>query len=78
MSIEIAPDSPPVESLVSDELQVTSSSARPSKVQPADPSQPLGWPETAVKPVLVRWRYAISIPLIHLLACLAFVPWLFS
>ena len=38
----------------------------------------LQWPETAVEPVRVRWRYAIGIPLIHLLACLAFVPWLFS
>ena len=36
----------------------------------------LPWPETAVEPVRVRWRYAIGIPLIHLLACLAFVPWL--
>jgi hypothetical protein len=38
----------------------------------------LRWPETTVEPVQIRWRYAIGIPLIHLLACLAFVPWLFS
>ena len=35
-------------------------------------------PETTVEPVQIRWRYAIGVPLIHLLACLAFVPWLFS
>ncbi len=35
-------------------------------------------PETTVAPMRVRWRYAIGIPLVHLLACLAFVPWLFS
>ena len=39
---------------------------------------PLAWPETTVNPVRVRWRYAIGIPGIHLLACLAFFPWLFS
>ena len=36
------------------------------------------WPETTVDPTLVRWRYALGIPLIHVLACLAFVPWFFS
>ena len=39
---------------------------------------PLEWPETTVNPVRIRWRYAIGIPAIHLLACLAFVPWFFS
>jgi hypothetical protein len=38
----------------------------------------LPWPETAVEPVRIRWRYAIGIPLVHLLACSALVPWLFS
>jgi hypothetical protein len=38
----------------------------------------LPWPETAIEPVQIRWRYVIGIPLVHLLACLAFVPWLFS
>jgi len=38
----------------------------------------LRWPETTVEPVQIRWRYAIGIPLIHLLACLACIPWLFS
>ena len=38
----------------------------------------LPWPATTVEPVQIRWRYAVGIPLIHLLACLAFVPWLFS
>ena len=31
-----------------------------------------------MNPVHVRWRYAVGIPGIHLLACLAFFPWLFS
>jgi stearoyl-CoA desaturase (delta-9 desaturase) len=38
----------------------------------------LPWPATALEPVRIRWRYAIGIPLIHLLSCLAFIPWLFS
>jgi hypothetical protein len=38
----------------------------------------LSRPETTVAPVQIRWKYAIGIPLVHLLACLAFVPWLFS
>ena len=44
-----------------------------------DPSRRvLPWPEKTIDPTLVRWRYAIGIPLVHLLALLAFVPWLFS
>ena len=39
---------------------------------------PLAWPESTLKPVRIRWRYAVGIPLIHGLACLALVPWLFS
>ena len=39
---------------------------------------PLAWPDTTVNPIEIRWRYAVGIPLLHLLACLAFVPWLFS
>ncbi|QDU57885.1 acyl-CoA desaturase [Aeoliella mucimassa] len=39
---------------------------------------PLAWPDATTNPVRIRWQYAISIGLIHLLACLAFVPWLFS
>ncbi|HMP05556.1 MAG TPA: fatty acid desaturase [Lacipirellulaceae bacterium] len=38
----------------------------------------LPWPATTVDPRQIRWRYAIGIPAIHLLACLAFVPWFFS
>lgn len=54
-----------------------------SDVPPAEAAHPrtpeaLAWPETAVNPVQVRWRYAIGIPLVHVLALLAFVPWLFS
>ena len=35
-------------------------------------------PETTVAPLQIRWKYAIGIPLLHLLACLAVVPWFFS
>ena len=38
----------------------------------------LEWPETTVNPTVVRWRYAIGIPSIHVLACLAFFPYFFS
>ncbi|MCC6494369.1 MAG: fatty acid desaturase [Pirellulales bacterium] len=38
----------------------------------------LAWPETAVAPVRVRWRYAVGIPLVHLLACLGLAPYFFS
>ena len=38
----------------------------------------LEWPETVVNPTRVRWRYTLGIPTIHLLACLAFSPYLFS
>ena len=50
------------------------------RVTPAlgTPASPLPRPETTIRPVQIRWRYAIGIPLLHLLACLAFVPWLFS
>ena len=34
-------------------------------------------PESA-RPLRIRWRYAVIIGLVHLLALLAFVPWLFS
>jgi len=70
MSIDIVPEKPT--------QSVAQAPSNQPKVLPADPSQTLPWPETAVEPVQVRWRYAISIPLIHLLACLAFVPWFFS
>jgi len=44
-----------------------------------DPSaRELEWPETTVNPIRVRWRYALGIPGVHLLACLAFLPWFFS
>ena len=41
-------------------------------------SRVLPRPETTVKPSQVRWRYAVGIPLIHVLACLAFFPYFFS
>jgi len=70
MSIDLLPDSQP---------EATEGSVSHHRtVEPADPAHALQWPETAVSPVKVRWRYAIGIPVIHLLACLAFVPWFFS
>jgi stearoyl-CoA desaturase (delta-9 desaturase) len=45
---------------------------------PAERPRGLPWPVTTVEPVRIRWRYAIGIPLVHALACLAFIPWLFS
>lgn len=54
------------------------------EVTPDDPQRMpasqrhLKWPESSVEPVQVRWRYAIGIPLVHVLACLAFHPWFFS
>jgi stearoyl-CoA desaturase (delta-9 desaturase) len=41
-------------------------------------TRPLPWPETTVEPKQVRWRYALGIPLVHVLACLAFFPYFFS
>ena len=38
----------------------------------------LEWPETTVNPIRVRWRYALGIPAVHVLACLAFIPYFFS
>jgi stearoyl-CoA desaturase (delta-9 desaturase) len=41
-------------------------------------SKRIPWPATTIDPRQIRWRYALGIPLIHVLACLAFVPWFFS
>src|SRR5436305_13211561 len=38
----------------------------------------LSRPNSAVEPVRISWRHAIGIPLVHLLASLAFLPWFFS
>ena len=38
----------------------------------------LPWPATTIDPTLIRWRYVIAIPGIHVLACLAFFPYFFS
>lgn len=38
---------------------------------------PLDLPE-AVQPVRIHWNYAIPLTVVHLVALLAFVPWLFS
>jgi stearoyl-CoA desaturase (delta-9 desaturase) len=70
MSAELLPEAKTAE----DECPAAAEAAA---VVPAS-ERTLEWPETAVNPVRVRWRYAIGIPLIHVLACLAFVPWLFS
>lgn len=44
----------------------------------AIPDQHIDWPEATVNPIQIRWRYVIGVPGIHLLACLAFLPWFFS
>jgi sn-2 palmitoyl-lipid 9-desaturase len=49
-----------------------------SRPEHARCGDPLAWPDATLNPVRIRWRYAIGIPLIHMLACLALVPWLFS
>ncbi len=38
----------------------------------------LPWPASTIDPTLIRWRYLLAIPGVHLLACLAFFPWFFS
>ncbi len=44
----------------------------------SSPNQHIEWPEATVNPTQIRWRYVIGVPGIHLLACLAFLPWFFS
>ena len=44
----------------------------------SSPNQRIEWPEATLNPTTIRWRYVIGVPGIHLLACLAFVPWFFS
>ena len=70
MGDELAAEDSPV--AVGDEFEV--------EVDENDPRfrDPLCWPDATTNPVRVRWQYAISIVVIHLLACLALVPWLFS
>jgi fatty-acid desaturase len=69
-----------VELLVDEETQalIDGSFAEPVTVRHPVQVASLSRPETTVAPVEIRWKYAIGIPLVHLLACLAFVPWLFS
>jgi len=45
---------------------------------PASPPARRGVLPAAVRPYRIRWRYAVVIGLIHALACLALLPWLFS
>ena len=56
--------------------------ARPSQqVQPApataNDSGQLDFPETT-QPITISWDYAVALGLLHVLALLAFIPWLFS
>ncbi len=44
---------------------------------PAD-ERSLDRPETTTDPIRMRWEYAVGIPAVHVLACLAFFPWFFS
>lgn len=56
------------------ECETTTADSTPSSAS----SQPLQRPQTTVRPVSIRWRYAIFIPLVHAFACLAILPWFFS
>ena len=60
------------ETFVTQQLDATGADDGPAR------HHQLAWPESAIDPTLVRWRYAIGIPMIHLLACLAFWPYFFS
>lgn len=55
----------------------TTTAAPEREKAPAAAVAQLDYPRTT-RPVRVRWVYLISISSFHLLACLAFVPWLFS
>jgi stearoyl-CoA desaturase (delta-9 desaturase) len=55
----------------------TIAAAATTDLVPAD-ARHLERPETVENPLRVRWRYAIGIPLVHALACLALLPQLFS
>ncbi|MDC0936777.1 fatty acid desaturase, partial [Pirellulales bacterium] len=70
MSTEVLPEATPpsADSESSDSGQSKSTPRR----------RVLPWPETTIDPTQIRWRYAIGIPMVHLLALLAFMPWLFS
>ena len=61
----------------STDAEYTTAELAPSEAE-HDHWDPLAWPESTVNPTQVRWRYAIGIPGVHLLACLAFFPWFFS
>jgi stearoyl-CoA desaturase (delta-9 desaturase) len=63
-----------VEELVDAEAHVRDAKPYPAGFRAAA----LPWPATTIAPVELQWRYVIGIPLIHVLALLAFVPWLFS
>jgi len=66
---------------VTKDSQANSQSGLPPNEVPEDDPRfrdPLLWPKATTNPVRIRWRYAIGIPAIHLLACFVFVPWLFS
>jgi hypothetical protein len=66
----------PVEFLIDEETQSLIDGHLSEPVTHPHPVQmtPLSRPETTVAPVQIRWKYAVGIPLVHLLACLAFVP----
>jgi stearoyl-CoA desaturase (delta-9 desaturase) len=71
---------PPAETIPPDPASADSAST--GEQSGADVRNPadrhLLWPEATVNPSQIRWRYALGIPGVHLLACLAFFPWLFS
>ena len=54
----------------------TAASPQPTFVTPP-PRYKLDYPETT-QPLSIAWDYTIALTLVHLLALLAFIPWLFS
>ncbi len=68
--------------VVSDEQTLADDEYTTAQKEPSEEKKSGGWklpwPETTIDPTLIRWRYALGIPLIHLLACMAFLPWFFS
>ena len=72
----VSTEAGPEEKEIDDSEYVTLQLETPANDDPA--KRELEWPETAVNPIKVRWRYALGIPGVHLLACLAFLPWFFS
>lgn len=68
-----------VQSISPNERTIIPAESVPAEIVPVNASYgPLERPRTTVKPIRIRWRYAIFIPLVHAVACLGMIPWFFS